>query len=77
MDRMVEYFEDLGDEHEIPGYDVEYQVSPCKKVCPACPMRQNLVFPTQIFPRSLPLFRLHLRALAFITLSGGESRVEC
>ncbi|KAK3823399.1 MAG: hypothetical protein J3Q66DRAFT_279371 [Benniella sp.] len=25
MDRMVEYFEDLGDEHEIPGYDVEYQ----------------------------------------------------
>lgn len=33
MDRMVEYFEDLGDEHEIPGYDVEYQVSSCKKVC--------------------------------------------
>ncbi|KAF8941852.1 Mitochondrial chaperone Frataxin [Haplosporangium gracile] len=31
MDRMVEYFEDLGDEHEIPGYDVEYQVSSCKK----------------------------------------------
>ncbi|KAG0294461.1 Mitochondrial chaperone Frataxin [Linnemannia gamsii] len=25
MDRMVEYFEDLGDEYEIPGYDVEYQ----------------------------------------------------
>ncbi|KAF9213155.1 Mitochondrial chaperone Frataxin [Podila verticillata] len=25
MDRMVEYFEDIGDEHEIPGYDVEYQ----------------------------------------------------
>ncbi|KAG0210568.1 Mitochondrial chaperone Frataxin [Mortierella sp. GBA30] len=25
MDRMVEYFEDLGDEHEIPGYDVEFQ----------------------------------------------------
>ncbi|KAF9934841.1 Mitochondrial chaperone Frataxin [Linnemannia zychae] len=25
MDRMVEYFEDLGDEHDIPGYDVEYQ----------------------------------------------------
>ncbi|KAG0371350.1 Mitochondrial chaperone Frataxin [Gamsiella multidivaricata] len=25
MNRMVEYFEDLGDEHEIPGYDVEYQ----------------------------------------------------
>lgn len=34
MDRMVEYFEDIGDEHEIPGYDVEYQVSSCKKVCP-------------------------------------------
>lgn len=33
MDRMVEYFEDLGDEYEIPGYDVEYQVSSCKKVC--------------------------------------------
>ncbi|KAI7832803.1 hypothetical protein BC939DRAFT_6538 [Gamsiella multidivaricata] len=26
MNRMVEYFEDLGDEHEIPGYDVEYQL---------------------------------------------------
>ncbi|KAF9116123.1 Mitochondrial chaperone Frataxin [Mortierella sp. AM989] len=25
MDRMVEYFEDLGDEHDIPGYDIEYQ----------------------------------------------------
>ncbi|KAG0024947.1 Mitochondrial chaperone Frataxin [Podila clonocystis] len=25
MDRMVEYFEDIGDEHEILGYDVEYQ----------------------------------------------------
>ncbi|GJJ71981.1 frataxin [Entomortierella parvispora] len=25
MDRMVEYFEDIGDAHEIPGYDVEYQ----------------------------------------------------
>ncbi|KAF9436873.1 Mitochondrial chaperone Frataxin [Entomortierella beljakovae] len=25
MDRMVEYFEDLGDEYDIPGYDVEYQ----------------------------------------------------
>lgn len=34
MDRMVEYFEDIGDEHDIPGYDVEYQVSSCKKVCP-------------------------------------------
>ncbi|KAF9544617.1 Mitochondrial chaperone Frataxin [Mortierella hygrophila] len=31
MERMVEYFEDLGDEYEIPGYDVEYQVSSCKK----------------------------------------------
>ncbi|KAF8985076.1 Mitochondrial chaperone Frataxin [Entomortierella lignicola] len=25
MERMVEYFEDLGDEYDIPGYDVEYQ----------------------------------------------------
>ncbi|KAG0330225.1 Mitochondrial chaperone Frataxin [Dissophora globulifera] len=25
MERMVEYFEDIGDDHDIPGYDVEYQ----------------------------------------------------
>ncbi|KAF9962850.1 Mitochondrial chaperone Frataxin [Modicella reniformis] len=25
MDNIVEYFEDLGDKNDIPGYDVEYQ----------------------------------------------------